>query len=74
MKKQATENQGDSTAHPPTERIEQRIYLVRGEKVMLDEDLAALYEVETRVLKQAVSRNLDRFPSDFAFRPYGTRG
>jgi len=49
----------------PRERIESLIYLVRGQKVMLDRDLAVLYAVETRVLNQAVRRNLDRFPSDF---------
>jgi len=43
------------------------IYFIRGEKVMLDTDLAKLYNVETRVLKQAVRRNLDRFPKDFMF-------
>jgi hypothetical protein len=43
------------------------IYLIRGEKVMLDNDLAKLYAVETRVLKQAVRRNLNRFPKDFMF-------
>jgi hypothetical protein len=43
------------------------IYFIRGEKVMLDADLAKLYNVETRVLKQAVRRNLDRFPVDFMF-------
>ncbi len=51
----------------PMERIEKAIYLIRGEKVMLDRDLAALYEVETRVLNQAVRRNRERFPSDFMF-------
>lgn len=51
----------------PVERIERVIYLVRGEKVMLDRDLAALYGVPTKVLKQAVKRNLARFPSDFMF-------
>ncbi len=51
-----------------TTRIENAIYLIRGEKVMLDEDLAVLYQVETRALVQAVSRNLARFPEDFAFR------
>ena len=51
----------------PVERIEQSIYLIRGLKVMLDRDLAALYGVETRVLKQAVRRNADRFPDDFMF-------
>ncbi|HZI47388.1 MAG TPA: ORF6N domain-containing protein [Pyrinomonadaceae bacterium] len=51
----------------PIERIERAICLIRGEKVMLDRDLAALYQVETRVLNQAVRRNRDRFPADFAF-------
>ena len=49
------------------ERIEKAIYLIRGEKVMLDRDLAELYQVETRVLNQAVGRNRERFPTDFAF-------
>lgn len=49
------------------EVIVRKIYLVRGEKVMLDRDLADLYQVETRVLNQAVRRNLDRFPKDFMF-------
>ena len=44
----------------PVERIERRIYLIRGEKVMLDSDLAELYQVETFNLNKAVSRNLDR--------------
>ncbi|MBL7815156.1 MAG: ORF6N domain-containing protein [Saprospiraceae bacterium] len=43
------------------------IYMIRGEKVMLDADLAALYGVETRTLKQAVKRNIERFPLDFMF-------
>jgi hypothetical protein len=51
----------------PIERIEQAIYLIRGEKVMLDRDLAALYGVSTKVLKQAVRRHLGRFPNDFMF-------
>ena len=49
------------------ERIEGMILQIRGQKVMLDRDLAALYEVETRVLNQAVKRNKDRFPDDFMF-------
>ena len=49
------------------EKIENAIYLIRGEKVMLDRGLAALYGVGTHVLKQAVRRNKDRFPSDFMF-------
>ena len=51
----------------PAERIEKSIYFIRGEKVMLDRDLAALYGVQTKVLKQAVRRNVDRFPADFMF-------
>lgn len=50
------------------EQIRSRIYEVRGVKVMLDFDLAELYQVETRVLKQAVRRNLERFPEDFLFK------
>ena len=46
----------------PVERIESRIYLIRGEKVMLDADLAELYQVETFNLNKAVKRNSDRFP------------
>ncbi len=52
----------------PLEHIENRILLVRGHRVLLDSDLAALYGVETRVLNQAVKRNTERFPSDFMFR------
>lgn len=48
--------------------IENLIYVQRGHRVMLDSDLAGIYGVETRVLNQAVSRNKERFPSDFAFR------
>src|ERR1043166_8108921 len=48
--------------------IQNRIYEIRGQRVMLDFDLAALYEVETRVLNQAVKRNLIRFPKDFMFQ------
>jgi len=53
------------------ERIEKAIYLIRGEKVMLDRDLADLYQVQTKVLNQAVRRNLDRFPADFMFQLSG---
>ena len=49
------------------ENIASHIYLIRGEKVMLDYDLAMLYSVETRALKQAVKRNVKRFPDDFMF-------
>jgi ORF6N domain len=48
--------------------LQTKIHEVRGEKIMLDFDLATLYEVETRVLNQAVKRNLDRFPLDFMFQ------
>jgi len=47
--------------------IQSKIYEIRGQKVMLDFDLAELYGIETKVLKQAVKRNLKRFPSDFMF-------
>jgi phage regulator Rha-like protein len=52
----------------PNETIIRKIYVVRGLKVMLDFDLAALYEVETKAFNQAVKRNIDRFPDDFMFR------
>jgi hypothetical protein len=52
----------------PDERIAGMIILIRGKKVMLDRDLAELYQVTTGNLNKAVSRNLDRFPSDFMFR------
>lgn len=48
--------------------IEQRIHLVRGKRVMVDSDLAVLYEVKTKALNQAYKRNQDRFPRDFAFQ------
>ena len=56
------------TSPVPIERIERAILLIRGHKVMLDADLATLYEVPTKVLLQAVKRNLERFPSDFMFQ------
>ena len=52
----------------PAERIERRILLVRGQKVLLDFQLVELYEVETKALNQAVKRNLERFPEDFMFQ------
>ena len=52
----------------PTEIIENRIFIIRGQKVMIDKDLASLYEVETRVLNQAVKRNPERFPEEFMFQ------
>jgi len=51
----------------PYELVINKIYLVRGQKIMLDKDLAELYGVETKVLKQSVKRNLKRFPADFMF-------
>jgi len=52
----------------PVGKIEQRILLIRGEKVIVDADLAEFYGVQTKVLNQAVKRNKDRFPEDFMFR------
>ena len=52
----------------PAERIEHAILLLRGQKVMIDADLAALYAVETGQLVRAVKRNIERFPQDFAFQ------
>ena len=49
------------------ETISNKIYFIRGQKVMLDRDLALLYQVETKVLKQSVKRNISRFPEDFMF-------
>jgi len=51
----------------PIERVNEKIYLIRGVRVMLDRDLAELYGVETKVFKQAVKRNISRFPDDFMF-------
>ena len=52
----------------PSDRIERLILVLRGEKVILDSDIATLYEVETKVLVRAMKRNLERFPSDFMFQ------
>ena len=52
----------------PMERIERAILLIRGEKVMLDSDLADIYGVSTKALNQAVKRNATRFPPDFCFQ------
>jgi len=52
----------------PTERIDGAIFFIRGEKVMLDRDLARLYNVSTSVFNQAVKRHQERFPEDFMFR------
>ena len=58
----------DTKSMIPTERIDGKILLVRGHKVLLDEDLADLYGVETRILNRNVQRNVERFPSDFMFQ------
>ena len=58
----------DNKSTLPVERIEQLIQLIRGQKVMLDTDLAELYGVPTKALNQAVKRNKDRFPADFMFQ------
>ena len=52
----------------PQETIISRIFLIRGKKVMFDKDLADLYDVEAKVLNQAVKRNKERFPEDFVFQ------
>ena len=52
----------------PDERVMNKIYLIRSKKVMIDRDLAELYQVETRVLNQAIRRNIGRFPEDFMFQ------
>jgi hypothetical protein len=52
----------------PLEAIQNKIYLIRGQKVMLDNDLAALYQVSTKRLNEQVKRNLKRFPDDFMIR------
>jgi len=58
---------GNQKSFVPAERIEQSILLIRGQKVILDKDLAELYGVTTGNLNKAVNRNLDRFPDDFMF-------
>lgn len=57
----------EHTGIVPSERIADKIYIIRGRKVMLDRDLAGLYGVKTHVLNQAVKRNAERFPEDFMF-------
>jgi hypothetical protein len=61
-----TENKSQSII--PDEIVMNKIYQIRGQKVMLDNDLADLYEVETRRLNEQVKRNIDRFPEDFMFQ------
>ncbi|HEY0553166.1 MAG TPA: ORF6N domain-containing protein, partial [Thermoanaerobaculia bacterium] len=65
--------QGEAVPEPavaviPVERVERRILLIRGEKVLLDADLADLYGATTKRLNEQVRRNQDRFPADFMFR------
>ena len=57
----------DNVVVVPDEVVMSKIYVIRNQKVMLDRDLAELYQVETKVLKQSVKRNLNRFPEDFMF-------
>ena len=61
-------SKNDNRISIPEESVISKIYLIRGKKVMFDFDLASLYNVENRVLKQAVKRNSDRFPGDFMFQ------
>ena len=58
----------DETSLIPQEAIESKILLIRGKKVMIDKDLATLYDVEIKALNQAVKRNIERFPDDFMFQ------
>jgi hypothetical protein len=61
-------NLSTSVSVVPIERIADKIYVIRGMKVMLDADLADLYQVETKALNQAIRRNMNRFPGDFMFQ------
>ena len=67
-KKKTSKSNAPSKSLIPAEKIDRCILMLRGEKVLLDSDLASLYEVETKRLVQAVKRNLDRFPDDFMFQ------
>ncbi len=58
----------DERSPIPAEIIERHIFLIRGQKVMLDYDLVKLYGVETKIINQAVKRNMKRFPGDFMFQ------
>ena len=66
-----TPNTLASTAIIPLEVIAQRIFLIRGQKVLIDAHIAEIYRVPTKVLNQAVRRNLSRFPEDFMFQLTG---
>ncbi|MBV9216970.1 MAG: ORF6N domain-containing protein [Acidobacteria bacterium] len=63
-----TKAQGGDLVVVTIDQVERRIYEIRGQKVMLDSKLAALYGVSTKVFNQAVKRNIDRFPYDFRFQ------
>lgn len=67
-KKEPTDQALTQNLPLPVQMIERRIYLIRGQKVMLDQDLAELYEVETKRLNEQVKRNPQRFPEDFMFQ------
>jgi hypothetical protein len=71
MMKKITRALARSRTHPFSVSIETHIFLIRGQKVMVDSDLAELYRVPTKVFNQAVKRNLKRFPKDFMFRLNG---
>jgi hypothetical protein len=58
----------ENTSIIPDELVANKIYFIRNQKIMIDSDLAELYDVETRVLNQAVNRNIERFPEDFMFQ------
>ena len=58
----------DNKIRVPEEIITNKIYLIRGQKIMLDEDLAELYNIETKRLNEQVKRNISRFPEDFMFQ------
>ena len=68
MAKKTEIAKAEATSIQPVEQIESLIITVRGKQVILDRDLARLYGVETRVLNQAVQRNIERFPEDFMFK------
>ncbi len=64
----AVKKTGNNEVLVSMDRVAAKILFIRGQKVMLDSDLAELYEVEAKVLNQAVKRNIERFPADFMFQ------
>jgi phage regulator Rha-like protein len=68
IKKKKMNPEENNLVSIPSERVISKIFIIRGKKVMVDADLAELYEVEARALNQAVKRNADRFPDDFMFQ------